>query len=208
MASNRDVRYTPGKIEFRSDHGTDGSLGTIIGYAAVFDSASEDLGGFTEFIAGGAFDEVLSSNPDVRGLSNHDSSRMLGRTSAGTMRLSQDAKGLRYEIDVADTVPGRDTVTSIKRGDTTGSSFAFKVKSDKWKTVEGAQQRTITAIDKLFDVGPVTFAAYPASVAEASKRSLDAAVAEAEKRTKDAADRPLRAARIARVDSDVAKYVQ
>ena len=207
MASDRDVRYTPGKIEFRSAHGTEGSVGTIIGYAALFDSPSEDLGGFTEFIAPGAFDDVLSSKPDVRGLSNHDSNRLLGRTSAGTMRLSQDDKGLRYEIDVADTVPGRDTVTSTKRGDTTGSSFSFTVKSNEWKTVDGAQQRTITAIDELFDVGPVTFPAYTATVAEASRRSLDAAVAEAEKRAKDAADRPLRTARVARVDADVAKYL-
>ena len=207
MASDRDVRYTPGKIEFRSAHGTEGSVGTIIGYAALFDSPSEDLGGFTEFIAPGAFDDVLSSKPDVRGLSNHDSNRLLGRTSAGTMRLSQDDKGLRYEIDVADTVPGRDTVTSTKRGDTTGSSFSFTVKSNEWKTVDGAQQRTITAIDELFDVGPVTFPAYTATVAEASRRSLDAAVAETEKRAKDAADRPLRAARVARVDADAAKYL-
>ena len=207
MASDRDVRYTAGTIEFRIDHGTEGSLGTITGYAAVFDSASEDLGGFTEFIADGAFDDVLSGNPDVRGLSNHDSNRLLGRTSAGTMRLSQDGKGLRYEIDVADTVPGRDTVTSTKRGDTTGSSFSFTGKSDEWKTVEGAQQRTITAIDELFDVGPVTFPAYTATIAEASRRSLDAAVAETKKRAQDAADRPHYAARIARVDADVAKYL-
>ena len=173
----------------------------------MFDSASEDLSRFTESIAAGSSDDVLSSDPDVRGLSNHDSSRLLGRTSAGTMRLLQDAKGLRYEIDVADTVPSRDTVTSIKRGDTTGSSFAFNVKAEKWKTVDGSQQRMITAIGELFDVGTVTFAAYPSSVAKASKRSLDAAVAETEKRAQDAADRPLYAARIARVDADVAKYL-
>jgi len=69
----------------------------IRGYAAVYDSDSQDLGGFVERIAPGAFKEVLETNPDVFGRYNHD--RLLGRTSSGTVRLFHDERGLRYEID-------------------------------------------------------------------------------------------------------------
>ena len=193
--TDKDIRYTPGTIEIRSDHGENGSIGTITGYSAVFNSKSEDLGGFHEFVAEGAFTRVLTENPDVRGLVNHDTNMIIGRTSSGTMRLEQDGKGLRYEIDVADTQAGRDVMTSIKRGDVTGSSFAFTVESDKWETVEGEQVRTITEVRGLYDSGPVTVPAYPASVAEASKRSLDAAI------------RPRMAKYRVRVEADVAKYL-
>lgn len=193
--TDKDIRYTPGTIEIRSDHGKNGSIGTITGYSAVFNSKSEDLGGFHEFVAKGAFTRVLTEDPDVRGLVNHDTNMIIGRTSSGTMRLEQDSKGLRYEIDVADTQAGRDIMTSIKRGDVTGSSFAFTVESDKWETVEGEQVRTITEVRGLYDSGPVTVPAYPASVAEASKRSLDAAI------------RPRMAKYRSRVEADVAKYL-
>lgn len=193
--TDKDIRYTPGTIEIRSDHGKNGSIGTITGYSAVFNSKSEDLGGFHEFVAKGAFTRVLTEDPDVRGLVNHDTNMIIGRTSSGTMRLEQDSKGLRYEIDVADTQAGRDIMTSIKRGDVTGSSFAFTVESDKWETVEGEQVRTITEVRGLYDSGPVTVPAYPASVAEASKRSLDAAI------------RPRMAKYRPRVEADVAKYL-
>ena len=194
--TDKDIRYTAGPIEIRSDHGTNGSIGTITGYSAVFNSVSEDLGGFTEIMAEGAFTRVLADKPDVRGLVNHDSNMMIGRTSSGTMRLTQDSKGLRYEIDVADTQAGRDIMTSIKRGDTTGSSFAFRVENDEFNTVDGVMQRTVTEVSALYDSGPVTFPAYPATIALATKRSLDAVL------------RPNRAKYIDRVESDVAKWLQ
>ena len=87
------------------------------------------------------------------------------------MELEVDEKGLRYEIAVADTQAGRDIVTSIKRSDVTGSSFSFQVVSDEWRTEDGQEIRTLTDVD-LFDVGPVSFPAYPATVTEASLRSL------------------------------------
>lgn len=203
MATDRDIRYTPGKIEVRRHTDKAGSIGTISGYSAVFNSRSEDLGGFTEFMAEGAFSRVLTDDPDVRGLVNHDSNQLIGRTSAGTMRLVQDNRGLKYDIDVADTQAGRDIMVSVERGDTTGSSFAFTVESDEWATVDGAQERTITAVKGLFDSGPVTFPAYPASVSQVSLRSLDAAV----KRSQDTDPRPNRTKYLGRVESDVAKWL-
>ena len=69
----------------------------IRGYAAVFESPSQDLGGFYEIVERGAFDDVMQASPDVFGKYNHE--RVIGRTSSGTMRLMIDERGLRYEID-------------------------------------------------------------------------------------------------------------
>jgi uncharacterized protein len=148
----------------------------ISGYGAVFDSPSEDLGWFSEMreeIDPHAFDSVMASNPDVRGLFNHDSNLVLGRTAAGTLRLSVDARGLSYEIDPPDTQFARDLMVSMRRKDITGSSFAFTVKRDQWTdNPDGSITRRILEFDQLYDVSPVTYPAYPASSSEA--RSLPA----------------------------------
>jgi HK97 family phage prohead protease len=137
----------------------------IRGHAAVFDVLSENLGGFREKIAPGAFNGILKD--DVRALFNHDPNLILGRTGAGTLRLSIDADGLVYELDPPDTTIGRDLVTSIQRGDINQSSFGFVVEDDDFsEDEEGRYIRTIRKIKRLFDVSPVTYPAYPdASVA-------------------------------------------
>lgn len=147
------------------------TVGTLEGYAAVFNSRSEDLGGFFEEIAPGAFDGVLDD--DVRALIDHDSGRVLGRSSAGTLRLSTDDVGLRYEVDLPDTQEARDLLTLIKRGDVRESSFGFSVASrgDEWDENEDGQIiRTIRKVGRLYDVSPVAFPAYPA--ATVAMRSL------------------------------------
>src|SRR5690349_20178291 len=102
--------------------------GTLVGYAAVFNSQSADLGGFKEVIAPGAFTRSLSDAvTDPRALVSHDPQRILGRVSAGTLRLAQDDHGLRFEIDVPDTTYGRDLLESVKRGDIRGASFGFRL---------------------------------------------------------------------------------
>lgn len=153
-------------IEARADGGQ-----TLKGHAAVFDSLSENLGGFREKIAPGAFSDVLGD--DVRALINHDMNLVLGRTKAGTLRINQDATGLAYEVDLPDTQPARDLVVSLKRGDISQSSFAFIVEDDDWKEDdEGRVVRTINKIGRLFDVSPVTFPAYPET--DAAVRSMGA----------------------------------
>jgi uncharacterized protein len=147
----------------------------IRGYAAVYNSDSEDLGGFIERIAPGAFDSVLSQNPDVFGRYNHE--RLLARTSSGTMKLELDDRGLRYTIypKHADA----DVVQSIERGDIRGSSFAFRTKGDgeRWyKDPDGRTIREIRRFDFLGDAGPVDNPAYRATEAFVSKRALDMAV--------------------------------
>lgn len=134
----------------------------IRGHAAVFNQLSEDLGGFREQIAPGAFAEAIQKD-DVRGLIDHLSHLILGRNLAGTMRLKEDAHGLAVEIDPPDTQYARDLQVSIKRGDITQMSFGFSVRpngQDWAKDDEGRYIRTLKRL-RLFDVSPVTFPAYP-----------------------------------------------
>lgn len=168
----RERRFVSEGIELR-DGGERGSR--IVGYAAVFNSFSEDLGGFKEIIRPGAFRDAISTGQDVRGLYNHDPNMVLGRTAAGTLRLSEDKKGLRYEIDAPDTQQARDLTALLKRGDVSGSSFAFTVRGtdgDDWRQEGDVTIREIRSVD-LYDVGPVTYPAYTATVSEAAKRSLE-----------------------------------
>ena len=181
----REIRFTKTTIEIRVH--TDGGQQKITGYAAVFDSLSEDLGGFRETIKPGTFSRALTEKQDVRGLVDHDSSKIIGRTEAGTMTLIEDDRGLKYEIDVADTTAGRDIVESTKRGDVSGSSFAFSVVADAWRTEDGEEIRELTDVD-LFDVGPVAFPAYPATVTEASFRALSKHTTRISERTRARVD--------------------
>lgn len=146
----------------------------IVGYASVFDSRSELIGGsFREVIKPGAFDDVL--NDDVRALFNHDPNFILGRSTAGTLALSVDDKGLRYEIDAPQTQTIRDLVVApMQRGDITASSFGFRVARDgeRWyQDEDGVVVREISRFSRLLDVSPVTYPAYQQS--EAGVRSLE-----------------------------------
>lgn len=146
---------------------------TIVGYGAVFNKLSDNLGGFRELIKPGAFDGRLQD--DVRALLNHDPNFVLARTKSGTLDLSVDQEGLRYEFGAPDTQAGRDLVVSMDRGDIDQSSFAFYVDEDSWdEDDDGRIVRTILKFKRLFDVSPVTFPAYPD--APASVRGLEPAV--------------------------------
>lgn len=149
----------------------------ISGYAAVFDSMSEDLGFFREEIDSRAFDNVMGTGPDVRALFNHDANCVLGRTKAGTLRLKLDARGLAYEIDPPDTQIARDLMVSMRRGDVTQSSYAFIVKRDQWTdNADGSITRRVLEIEELFDVSPVTYPGYASTSAQvhALPRSMPA----------------------------------
>ena len=159
----------PVQVEQRAEGETQKPV--IIGYAAVFESLSENLGGFREKIARGAFDDVMSD--DVRATYNHDANIVLGRTASGTLRIALDDKGLRYEIDPPDTQAARDLLVSMNRGDVKESSFRFMVEDDDWtEDDDGRVVRTIKKFRRLIDVSPVTYPAYPE--ASAGQRSLDA----------------------------------
>ncbi len=143
----------------------------ITGYAAKYGKWSQDLGGFTERIKKGAFDEAME-NSDIRALKNHDPNLLLGRNTSGTLRLSSNSVGLRFECDIPNTTTGTDTAEEIRNGSLTGCSFSFNVEADDWKYNEdGTVQRTITKIGEMYDVGPVTYPAYPDTTVAA--RSLE-----------------------------------
>lgn len=173
---NREQRTTsPGiKPEIRLIEPDDGGgMPVIEGYAAVFNQPSEDLGGFIEYIAPGAFTDSIK-NDDVRALIDHDTGlSTIGRTSAGTLELSEDKHGLKYRVQPPDTSAGRDIVELIRRGDIAESSFAFVAKDDEWKTVDGQEIRTVLKA-KVYDVSPVTFAAYEQTDVSVAQRSMAA----------------------------------
>ena len=147
-------------IETRTEEREDGTP-VIIGHASLYDSRSQNLGGFYETIERGAFTPELIEKSDVRALINHDQNLILGRSTSGTLKLEADEKGLRYEFDVPDTTYGKDLLVSMKRGDIDSSSFAFTVKRDTWSSdEEGNDIRTINEIERLYDVSPVTYPAY------------------------------------------------
>ncbi len=162
----------------------DGAAPLITGYAAVFYRAG-DAGteyemwpGLVERIMPTAFDKAIASN-DVRALFNHDPAVVLGRSSAGTLRLSVDERGLRYEIDPPDTTAARDLIQSIRRGDISGSSFAFMPVATTHRDDGPTKYIERTEVE-LFDVGPVTFPAYSGASTgvRAADGDLDAVRAE------------------------------
>jgi uncharacterized protein len=173
----RERRVLNEPIEYREHE--DGS-GTIRGYAAVFDKEITIGGapwGFREKVDRKAFDAALERPDDVRGLFNHDSSLVLGRTTNNTLRLSVDKRGLAYEIDLPDTTVAQDVRVLIKRGDVDGSSFGFIV--DEANVDESAVKdgglplRTIRSVE-LFDVSPVTYPAYPQTSVSARNAAIAA----------------------------------
>ena len=143
---------------------------TIRGYAAVYNSDSEWMGGFYEQIEAGAFDSVLEN--DVRAYFNHDENLLLGRVSSGTLRISTDKRGLFYEVDLPNTTYANDLVELMKRGDVNQSSFAFLIEKDRWEQRDGITYRIIEKVSRLLDVSPVSQPAYPDSTSEL-KRDLE-----------------------------------
>jgi HK97 family phage prohead protease len=154
----------------------DGESPKIRGIAPPWDSLSVDLGGFREQFASTAFDKVLSKRKlDVPMLWNHDDSRPLARTTNGTLRIEKSDKGLAFEADPVATPTAAEVLTLIRSKTIFGSSFAFTVgsKGETWTEDDrGNVLRTITEASGLFDVSPVTRAAYPNSTV--GLRSLSA----------------------------------
>lgn len=140
----------------------------IGGYAAVFDAPADIGGYFQETIAKGAFSDAVKG--DVRALVDHDSGRVIGRTTAGTLRLQEDDTGLGVEIDLPDTTDGRDLATLIERGDISGMSFGFVVTKQTWDESGDIPKRTIEKVE-LHEVSVVAFPAYDDT--SIAMRSLD-----------------------------------
>lgn len=169
-------------LELRAAPDSTESGRTVFGYAAKFNSRSENLGGtsyqFYETIAPGAFDDVLQD--DVRALFNHEPEAILARSKAGqgTLQIGVDETGLWYQFDAPKTQVGNDLLVSLRRGDIDQSSFSFMVDGSGHSFVESKigdgptiVERTITKFSRLLDVSPVTYPAYTET--EVDCRSLE-----------------------------------
>src|SRR5689334_14594836 len=123
MASEnrKELRYAAKELRASAS----GSERKISGYSAKFNNLSEDLGGFREMLAPGCFTCTLGLGADVRMLVDHEPSKILGRTKAGTLKLTQDDVGLRFDCTLPDTQIGRDTWENIRLGNLSDCSFGF-----------------------------------------------------------------------------------
>lgn len=169
------------KSEFRIDS----KSRKIEGYALLFNTESQDLGGFREVIKPEAMNGVLEKS-DILALYNHLDDKVLARSTKGkgTLTLNVDDKGLRYSFEAPKTALGDEVYDAIKRGDLRNSSFAFTVDADgqKWEKRDGQHIRNIIQFDELYDCSPVYRPAYLDTVVAA--RSLKKII-EMEKREVD-----------------------
>ena len=166
-------RRTMAVAEIRAEPSDDGPR-RVSGYAAKFNTEIV-YGWFREIIRPGAFKASLSDGSDIRALFNHNSDLVLGRSSAGTLRLKEDDIGLWFEADLPDTNAGRDLYTSIGRGDISGASFGFMVRAENWHYEDGEQDLRELLDVELVEVSVVTFPAYDdTAVAVRSKERFDA----------------------------------
>lgn len=147
----------------------------IAGYALLFDSASEDLGGFIEVIDRSSLDGVIEAS-DVFAVLDHDIKRgVLARSNRGkgSMTLTVDDKGLKYEFDAPKTALGDELIESITRGDISTSSFRFVAEKDKWERRSGKPVRRIMKFREIYDVSPVYQPAYSNTTVIVDTRGLD-----------------------------------
>lgn len=140
---------------------------TLVGYAAVFNAPAPIGDWFVEEIAPGAFSETIKG--DVRCLFDHKSANVLGRTKSGTLRLSEDAKGLRFEVDLPDTHLGSDVAKLVERGDVSGMSFDFRALKQTWDEEANPPHRLLERVE-ITEISIVAFPAYPDT--EVALRSL------------------------------------
>ena len=153
----------------------DGDKLMIAGYFAVYNQNYEICNGISESIKSGAFDKVLADNPDVRALINHDSTLVLGRTTAGTLRLKSDNIGLYGEIDInPNDTDAMNLYNRVKRGDVNQCSFGFDIAKESTEyRDDGSIHFSIEEIAPLYEVSPCTFPAYEATAIEARQKDAE-----------------------------------
>jgi HK97 family phage prohead protease len=154
----QEVRTNSVDFEVRAE----GDGMSFTGYASVFNSPSEDLGGFVEYVAPGAFKRSLQSRNEVKLLWNHDSGEPLASLRGGTMQLVEDEVGLRVTAKLPNTTRGRDIAELLRTKVIDSMSFGFNVIKDSWS--RDGQTRTLESV-RLFEASIVSFPAYSATTA-------------------------------------------
>lgn len=163
-----EIRTTSTEFELRAEEG-DGM--TFTGYASVFNSSSEDLGGFREFVAPGAFKRSLQARNEIKLLWNHDTSEPLASVRGGSLQLMEDNYGLKVTAKLPNTTRGRDVAELLRSKVIDSMSFGFNVIKDSWSN--NGSVRTLESV-RLSEVSVVTFPAYQATTA--SVRSVSPSI--------------------------------
>jgi HK97 family phage prohead protease len=158
-AQEPEVRTNSVDFEVRAE----GDGMTFTGYASVFNSPSQDLGGFIEYVAPGAFKRSLQSRNEVKLLWNHDSGEPLASLRGGTMQLVEDERGLKVTAQLPNTTRGRDIAELLRTNVIDSMSFGFNVIKDTWS--RDGQTRTLDSV-RLFEVSIVSFPAYESTTAQ------------------------------------------
>ena len=167
-----------GNINIRSIEGEESRH--VEGYAMLFDVESEYLG-FYELIERGAITQELVESCDIFATFNHDENKIFARSNKGegSLKLTVDDKGLKYEFEAPHTALGDELLEYLKRGDINKSSFAFSIdpnddNAETWESKDGVYFRTIHKIKELYDCSPVWQPAYSAtSVSKRSQQKID-----------------------------------
>lgn len=139
----REVRSSQQKLGYAGK--------TLSGYAVLFNVPTNVGGIWLEIVKPGAFRAALDRGDDVLALYSHALCRLLGRRSSGTLRLMEDDKGLKVEIDLPDTTDGRDVAELVGRGDLQGMSYGFQAVNQQWDESGEIPIRTLMTVD-LFEV--------------------------------------------------------
>ena len=158
-ANEPEVRTNSVEFEVRAE----GDGMTFTGYASVFNSPSQDLGGFIEYVAPGAFKRSLQSRNEVKLLWNHDAGEPLASLRGGSMQLVEDDRGLKVTATLPQTSRGRDVAELLRTNVIDSMSFGFNVIKDTWS--RDGQTRTLDSV-RLFEVSIVSFPAYEATTAQ------------------------------------------
>ncbi|KTW22495.1 hypothetical protein NS341_07530 [Staphylococcus xylosus] len=168
--SNREIRA------METIKAVDDEQMIVEGYALRFNTLSNDLGGFVETILPEALKEADLS--DVRCYFDHDTSKVLGRTTSETLELNVDDEGLYFRCQLPNTTYAKDVYESIRRGDINQCSFGFILDEDgdsfEKRDSDGLFKRTIRKIKSLWDVSIVSLPAYNDTDVAPALRSIEA----------------------------------
>lgn len=169
----KETRSALDTLEVKKQEEGEGII--VEGYSLLFDSWSEDLGGFKEVVTR---DSLRNTNmSDVRALFNHNADNVLARTSAGTLDLDVDDKGLKFRFKTPNTSYGRDLAENLKNGNVNQCSFGFRVADNgdsfEYDKQENIYKRSLNDISEISDVSIVTYPAYSETSVAPALRSID-----------------------------------
>lgn len=169
----KETRSALDVLEVRKQE--EGSSVVVEGYSLLFDSWSEDLGGFKEVVNRNALKNTNMS--DVRALFNHNADHVLARTSAETLKLDIDDKGLKFRFKTPDTSYGRDLAENLRNGNVNQCSFGFRIADEgdsfEYDSKEGIYKRSLNNIAEIADVSIVTYPAYSETSVAPALRSIE-----------------------------------